>query len=253
MAQQFFVKSTELLTNRIIGSEANHIKNVLRQKPGDIITLFDGSGYKYIAEIKSLEEKSVYYKIIDRFMAKSESSFKITVAQAYLKEKKMDLIIRPITELGIFEWIPFVAERSISRPDAKRLQVKAKRWVKISKESQKQCKRGFAPIINSKYLKFAHIIQFGKKYDLKIIFWENELNPLNISHICENKNPENALIVIGPEGGFTKNEIDLAVKENFFTAAIGPRILKAETATIAACTIIQYLFGDLSKKTLDKI
>ncbi len=252
MAQQFFVKSADLLTSRITGSEANHIKNVLRQKAGDIITLFDDSGYQYLAEIKLLEEKSVHYKIIDRFITKLESPFKITLAQAYLKEKKMDFLIRPITELGVFEWIPFIAERSIARPDAKRLKVKAKRWVKISKESQKQCKRGFAPIINLKYLKFSHIIQLGKKYDLKIIFWENELNPLSKKEIYKNKKPENALIVIGPEGGFTKNEIDLAIKENFFTAAIGPRILKAETATIAACTMIQYLFGDLSKKKLDK-
>jgi len=247
----FFINPTNLTDSKAVvkGSDAHHIKNVLRLKPGDKIGLFDGTGLNYETRIVTLLPKSVEVSVIRRFSSTAESSVQITVAQALLKDRKMDLLVRQLTELGITRWIPFIAKRSVPRPDKKRLFTRTERWNKIAQEALKQCKRCRSPEIDAT-VSFEEVLNLGKDNDLKIVFWEEELKPVNKELPVSNlKTLEKIFILLGPEGGFTLKEVESAKKSGFITASLGPRILRAETATIAACTLAQYLFGDMGKRS----
>lgn len=236
----------------ITGSDARHIKNVLRLKPGTLIGLFDGQGHACEAEIIKVSTGKVEVAVRRRFTASAESSLQITVAQGFLKERKMDGLVRQLTELGISRWVPFTAERSVSRPNPDRLNSRLKRWEKIAREAVKQCRRGRVPEIGD-LISFTDMLEMGNPYDLKIVFWEKETEPLSTTRFSESTDRyTNAFIVLGPEGGLTDQEAQRARELGFVTAALGPRILKAETATVAACVIVQFLFGDMGQKNLDK-
>jgi len=250
----FFIRQSDIAGSKAVvkGSDAHHIKNVLRLKIGDEIGLFDGTGLNYETRIFTLLPKSIEVSVIRSFPSTTESSVQITVAQALLKDRKMDLLVRQLTELGITRWIPFIAKRSVPRPDKKRLFTRTERWNKIAKEALKQCKRCCSPEIGAT-ISFDKILSLGKGSDLKIVFWEEELKPVNIKLLPPHaKHPESIFVLLGPEGGFTSQEVENAKASGFITAALGPRILRAETATIAACTLLQYLFGDMGKKILTK-
>ena len=269
--RRFFIKRDNIFQSTIIvsGNDANHIKNVLRLCIGDNITLIDGTNTEYNAKITHFTSKTVHTIIIETKLSSSESPIQITIAQAFLKNKKMDLLIKTLTELGVTNWIPFVADRSISILDNKRLKNRLERWQKISKEATKQCKRGKPPVIqinipnknetfneinkqtHIKPLSFKDIINNLTSFDIKIIFWENEsTNTVSntLSLLSKFDTPQkNILLILGPEGGFTIKEIQLARLNNFQTLSLGPRILRSETATIAAATLIQYFFGDMGE------
>ena len=186
------------------------------------------------------------------FPAANESSLQITVAQGILKDRKMDGLVRQLTELGVSRWVPFIAERSVPRPDAQRFQARKKRWEKIAREAVKQCRRGRIPDICD-LRTFEEMLALGTASDLRIVFWENETEPVRLSDFPETGvDHSQAFIVLGPEGGLTNAEIALAKSRGFITAALGPRILKSDTATVTACVIVQYLFGDMGQKNLDK-
>lgn len=234
----------------ITGSDARHIKTVLRLKPGDKIGLFDGKGFEYEAKIVDCYPGKIQVSLIRRFESTAESTRQIIVAQAFLKEKKMDGLVRQLSELGIVKWIPFMAERSVPRPDKKQLSTRKKRWEKIAIEALKQCRRGRIMKIGET-VSFEEMLNLSQTYDFKVAFWEGELKPVSASLPFGNQ-INSVFAVIGPEGGFTQKEIEKARDCGFITAGLGPRILRAETAAVAACALLQYLFGDMGQKDLDK-
>ena len=227
------------------GSEAHHIKNVLRLKREDRIKLIDGTGSEYEAVIKSLEAELVEVEICSEFKAPVTAGVRIAVAQAFLKEKKMDELVRRLSELGIAGWIPFFSNRSIARPDRDRLAGRLHRWKRIAAEAVKQCRRSDMLRIHEPR-SFKEVLEFSKASDLKIVFWENETVPLSRDFWPKGQVPlKKIMLMLGPEGGFTEQEIELARRSGFAVAGLGPRILRAETATLAACTLIQFLYGDM--------
>ena len=249
----FFIKPSELEDSilSITGPDARHIKTVLRMKPGDKIGLFDAQGFEYEAKIVDCSHGSVKVLLIHRFPSTAESPLQIFVAQAFLKEKKMDGLVRQLTELGIIKWTPFIAERSVSRPDKKQLLARTKRWEKIAKEALKQCRRGGVMKIGET-VSFEEMLNLSQFCDFKVAFWEDELQPLSGNLTRPGVQINTVFALIGPEGGFTQKEIEKARDRGFITVGLGPRILRAETATIAASVLLQYLFGDMSQKNLDK-
>jgi len=244
----FFIEKSERENSilSITGTDARHIKTVLRMKPGDKIGLFDGKGFEYVAKIIDLSPGRVQASIIRRFPSTAESPLKIIIAQALLKEKKMDGLVRQLSELGIVKWIPFIAERSVPRPDKKQLLARTKRWEKIAKEALKQCRRGCIMEIG-KTVSFEEMLNLGQFCDLKVVFWEDELKPVHANLLESNERIITVFALIGPEGGFTRKEIEKAGELGFITVGLGPRILRAETATVTACVLLQYLFGDMSQ------
>jgi len=245
--RRFYIPKTEIsgLAARITGSDANHIRNVLRMQPGAPLFLFDGSGFDYRAEIIDLSANWIEVIIKEKFQSKTESPIEIILAQALLKDRKLDDIIRQITELGVKTVIPFVAHRSVSRPDAGKLTARRNRWEKIAKEALKQCGRSRIPDIHP-VVPFDAMLTQTQASEVKVLFWENETVPLTPTPwLGDVKSSRTISVIMGPEGGFTDEEVTQARSHGYFTAGMGPRILKADTATVSACALLQYLFGDM--------
>lgn len=246
--RRFFIENS-LFTDSmatISGTEARHIKTVLRMQPGDSVELVDGSGYAYIAEIEEITDTSVQVRVHEKYATGSESNIRVTMAIGFLKEKKMDLLVRHLTELGIALFLPIITARSIARPPEKRLVSRIDRWQSIAKEAVKQSQRGRIPEI-AWPATFDEALELSRKADKKFIFWENAEAALPAPDTPVPDTAE-AFVMIGPEGGFTEKEALAAADQGFTPLTLGPRILRAETAAISACTLIQYLYGDIRKK-----
>ena len=233
-------------TGSISGEDARHIRKVLRMKPGDALVVFDGAGNDYEAEIKAISGDEVRVSPVKRVRPAMESPANITLAQALLKGKKMDLLARQITELGVTRWIPFLSERSVPVPVKERLPARQERWRSIVIESLKQCQRSRLTEISA-VTSFDEALESGRSDDVKLIFWEEEARTRTLSEVLEPlpEPCEKIFAVIGPEGGFSAAEIQKAVSFGFQSVSLGPRVLKAETAALAVCTLMQYLFGDM--------
>ncbi len=244
--KRFFVEHSEIIKEFpvIEGQDAHHIAKVFRLKPKDHIVIVDGGGMEYEAEIISSSKNQVTVSVVKKYATVAESPVYITVGQGYLKDKKMDMLIRHLTEIGIAKWIPVVSEYSVPQPDVRKMDSRIQRWEVIAKEAVKQCRRTRVPEIVSP-VSFQHAIEESSGFDLKIIFYENETAPMGQTLLPSDPKPSQLFVLLGPEGGFSNKEIELAKSAGFISASLGPRILRAETASISACTLIQHLFGDM--------
>ena len=240
--RRFYIPPEMIANERpsIIGDDAGHITRVLRLKPSDRVELFDGTGQAYRARILEMAAKRVVFAIEEKFILSTESPVHITLAQGMLKDGKMDDLVRQLTEIGIDCWMPFYASRSVPQPKGKSLEKRMERWEKIAIEAVKQCRRGRIPQIRPMEGLEA-VLAASESFDGKLLFWEET------NHVFSppEKSIKRIMIIIGPEGGLEAEEARLAKEQGFLTVGLGPRILRAETATLAAATLVQYCFGDL--------
>lgn len=252
----FFVDTGQIEGSRasLEGAEARHLKNVLRLKPGDRVRLCDGTGMEHEARIELMAPGRVVLAVIDSRPAPGRPSIRLDVAQGFLKDKKMDRLVRQLSELGAARWQPFVSGRAVARPEGGRVDARTERWQRIAVEALKQCRRGDLMAVGD-ILTFEQVLALRPAYDLGVIFWEQAARPLSTAAAAGLRAaPATVLALIGPEGGFAADEVGAAEAAGFVSAGLGPRILRAETAAVAACTVIQHLFGDLGpgQKELDK-
>lgn len=231
---------------RISGEEARYLRSVLRCKAGDQIQIFDGKGRSYNSIINTLTKKEITIRLLESTQFDAESPLNLILVQGLLKADKMELIIQKSTELGIKEIIPAITARSQFRETSK-----IPRWIKIAENASRQCGRTRVPAIHE-LADFKDIfVKFLSTAARGIIFWEEGNLPLKaaLSDSALSKNHHAAdspfLIFIGPAGGFTKNEIQIAESAGLITASLGNRILRAETAAISSIAIIQTLLGDM--------
>jgi 16S rRNA (uracil1498-N3)-methyltransferase len=244
----FFIPPEALARSEteIVGREARHMGKVLRLKPGMVVGLSDGCGMQGEARIVSVTRDRVVLAVLRRFSSPRETTGELVAAQAMLKDQKMDLLLRQLTELGITGWRPFVSQRSIPQPDTHRQASRTERWERIAREAVKQCRRGRLPAV-APVGRFADILQVGERFDMRILFWEGARHALPALPAVDTVAPRKILMVVGPEGGFADEEARHARERGFRLAALGPRILRAETAAVAACTLVQHLYGDLRR------
>ena len=244
MNQKFLISHTTDLPfdTRIQGQDARHICKVLRLKPDDEISLSDGNGIDYTGRILSVSPSDTVVRVEQAARSGTESRLNMTLGCAMLKDKKMDLVIKHATQLGISKWIPFYSTRSIPQPSKKRMTARHQRWETIARESLKQCRRSRVVDI-AMPVSFQALIDAASSHDIRITFWENESRPLK--QLKRDPQVSSAIILIGPEGGFTPEEIETVQAAGFVSYSLGPRILRAETAAISACTLIQHILGDI--------
>lgn len=244
---RFFISPIAAGTEEALieGAEARHACKVLRLKVGDPIIVFDGTGQQYQARVRQLEKYCLRATLGAPLAVQTESSLDLALAQGYLKDKKMDMLVRHLTELGVRRWIPFMAERSVPAPTALRLQSRLERWQKISREAVKQCRRSH-PMNIEPVGAFEAVLKLAAPYDLKLIFWEKASSMLYPDMFGETM-PGKIFVMVGPEGGFESFEVEAAQLHGFRAVAMGPRILRAETATLTACSLVQYVFGDMGE------
>jgi 16S rRNA (uracil1498-N3)-methyltransferase len=227
---RFFVAKDQIPV--ITGSDAHHIKAVLRLQAGDQLELLDGSGKIYQARIADIKKDRILCEILSTRGEKSEAKVKVTLAQCLPKAKKMDLIIQKCTELGADKIIPALSERSIARGE------KLERWKKIAKESAEQCGRSSIPEIHP-LTRFEDVLKLKKDYDLALIPWELE-KETSLKKALTTYRPNHLLILIGPEGGFSRKEVDLAQSAGFIPVSLGQRILRTETVGMAMLSMINF-------------
>lgn len=249
--RRFFIDNIISGASEIIieGQQAIHMKNVLRIKAGTEIVLLDGSGYEYKGVVKFFSGQSATIEILSKTDKIPAKGTQISLAFGFLKENKIDDLIRPLTELGVNKIIPFFSDRSVSRPASDKIEKKMSRWDKLASESIKQCNRAIKPDITF-FEGFDEIIKHSKNYDKKIIFYEKNTESFLIHDYAspDYVKPKTAIALIGPEGGFTEKEVAMALDNGFESYSLGLGILRAETAIISAAAIIQYIYMSPDKK-----
>jgi 16S rRNA (uracil1498-N3)-methyltransferase len=244
--KRFYLDRKKIQSDRptLTGPDVRHLRTVLRLKPGDEIFIFDGEGWEYRAEITDSTPKAITLSVLEQFPSISESPVEITIGQGLLKARKMDRVVRQVTELGMYALIPVLAERSVPRPRPERWAEKEKRWATIARESLKQCGRSHIPRLEP-LTSFKEMVGMSQAHDLRIIFHEGDASPKSNPYPKHIRDLHKVLALIGPEGGFTRDEVRMARESAFIAVSLGPRILKADTAVVAACTLLQYTLGDL--------
>lgn len=247
--RRFYVENIEGDTVVIDGSEAHHIKNVLRKNIGDEVFLFDGTENEYKAAISEFlsfnSGPAVKLKIVSKTHKDIEPSIKINLYQALPRLKKFDFIVEKTTELGVNKIIPVVSERVQLPKDAVKNPAKLERWRKIALSAAKQCGRVVVPEV-AEIVKFQDaVISVAAKQSqnktVSIIPWECEQNLTLKKLLTTYCLPLTVVnLFIGPEGGFSNDEVELAKNNGIIAVSLGKRILRAETAPIAAIANLLY-------------
>ena len=215
-------------------------------KNGDTLIIMDGKGQSFESEIEHLHSVAVEVKIIKSITSPPSSPIEITLGQALIKSKNMDYFIQKTTELGVNAIHLFYSERAIVRLKPDDISHKIDRWNEIIKSACKQCGRPFFPIIHPP-IPFEKLIKKARaKTTLKLLVWEDE-QKTDLKNVFKSVDPSpHVMAIVGPEGGFTVNEIKLAKKAGFHIVSLGKIILRSETAGVTLASIIQYEWGDLN-------
>lgn len=220
-----------------------YVRTVLRLGEGAPVLLFDGFGKEAEGVIAHLSEKEGRIAVL-RVWPVPQDSPAITLAQSLPKSGKMDLVLQKATELGVCRIIPFVSARSIARPDAGKVSDRRERWQKIVTEAARQCRRARIPEVG-RVVSFVEMARGAPASANRIILWEGE-ERADIKGLLQGigaKRRAGYFIAVGPEGGFTPEEIGEARDQGFLTASLGRHILRTETAALAIITVIQYETG----------
>ena len=242
---RFYVPQPQILSGvlKVEGSEVKHIKKVLRLKTGDEIIVFDGLGNEFEGTIVEGASSSVVIRVQNISSSKSESPLEIILAQSLLKGEKMDYLIQKATELGVKEIIPFFSSRSIPFLEKSGKQKRHQRWERIAIEGSKQCGRGMIPKIEP-LQDYSEVLRTPSSDFLRLILWEKEEFRLKEA-LDRSKEKKRIFFIVGPEGGFSEEEIEEAKRAGFFTVTLGKRVLRAETASLCLLSILQYDWGDI--------
>lgn len=240
----FYIKNEQVENDyiEIIGEDINHIINVLRYKIGDSIDLCDETGIRYETKIVDISNEKILTKVENVLDKTSESPINITLFQGLPKADKFETIIQKATELGVNEIVPVEMKRSIVKLDEKSKERKLDRWQKIAKEAATQSGRNVIPKV-SNVVNLKNIVENFEKYDIVLLPYECELEN-SIKSVLSGvaKMAKNIAIIIGPEGGFDEQEIDMLNKPNIKRVTLGPRILRTETAGLVTAAMIMYEF-----------
>jgi 16S rRNA (uracil1498-N3)-methyltransferase len=209
---------------------------------GSLITLTDSKGNDFRGRVVHVSREEASILIFDVLPFSTESSLEIVLLQALPDKERMELIIQKATELGVSAIIPFKSERSISLEERETKQKKAHRWQEIAVKAVQQSRRAKVPRVET-YRSFQEALNFCGADGLKIILWEKKGEPLR--KILKQDPPQKVYAVVGPEGGFTEEEVGFAKDKGFVPIKLGQRILRTETAAITLIGILQYELGDL--------
>ncbi len=223
----------------ISGPDQKHIVKVLRLRAGDDITLFDRDSMEYYGKISSIGKNELEVEIYASEKVERESPLNITLYQGLAKGDKMDYIVEKATELGVSAVVPLITERVQTHSRDRH-----KRWEKIAVEASKQCGRT-KPTVIENTLDFKTALLSSDSKDMQIILHVNTELPVKNHLKSTLQAPQNIILFIGPEGGFTDNEVLLAKEMGFISLGLGPRVLRTETASVSVLSILQFIYGDL--------
>lgn len=223
----------------LTGENAKHAR-VLRLKPGEAVTAVTPSGIQCECTVSRIDSEAVTLSVQSKAPCKNEPDVFVTLYQALPKGDKMDYIVQKCVELGISRIVPMISARCVSRPDEKSLRKKNARWQKIALQAAMQSRRGIIPEV-CPCVSFDKATELAAGNDTNVFFYEMGGQP--VREIL-NEKPQTIGMFIGSEGGFEEAEVQKALQGGCKTATLGRRILRAETAPLAALSVIMYQTGN---------
>jgi 16S rRNA (uracil1498-N3)-methyltransferase len=226
-------------TARLSSDEARHLSQVLRLGAGDEIAVFDGVGHEFLARVESVDRTGARLRLIEPIDAAPEPAVRLTLAQAFLKGEKMDDVVRDATMMGVAAIEPLISEHTARHPGRTQ-----DRWKKITIASAKQCGRAFVPSVGAG-TRFADWLPADKS-EMRLFLIEPSANLIGhtVSTLAGAR-PASASLLVGPEGGWSPDEIDAAVRAGYVPITLGRRTLRADAVPIVAIGVLQFLWGDL--------
>lgn len=230
---------------RLFGDDYHHIVRVMRGTIGDQFSVVMPDGKTALCAISTISQESVEATIIALIEENRELPINVTIASGLLKGDKFDIVIQKGTELGAAAFLPFSSKRSIVKLDEKKGNKRTERWQKIAKEAAEQSERSQIPDCLHP-VTFHDLLSMSSTFDKKIVAYEqlgrNNQQDAFVSMLNELNKGDSLLIVFGPEGGFSEDEIEKLEAKNFTLCGLGPRILRAETAPLYALSAISFYF-----------
>jgi 16S rRNA (uracil1498-N3)-methyltransferase len=228
-------------------SEAHYVARVLRMLPGDVVEAFDGRAGKYRIRLTAVSAAGVCGQVVTAHQEASAASTSLVLGQALPKGARMDLVIEKCSELGLTTLVPVDAERTVVRLRPERIEERLARWRRVAEAAARQCRRSTLLEIQAP-MSTAAFCSLYRDAPVKIVCWAGEAQR-GLRHVLERVVGQHAVaVLIGPEGGWTDQEIHVARGYGFVTVHLGPRILRTETAAIAVTSILQYSLGALEPR-----
>lgn len=227
--------------------ETRHLVRVLRLAPGDVVTAADGRGGAWAVRLLSVGDTATG-AIVGTASLAAESPLAISLVQAVPKGDRMEAIVRATTELGVARILPALTERTVVRLDAARWRDRARRWQRVAREATKQCGRAIVPVVEAPR-PLVEWIASEPPADVRLCLWETEGTPLRRVIDSRDGRPRSVCVIVGPEGGLTREEVARAGEAGYVRVTLGQRILRTETAGAAIVALLQYGFGDLGGET----
>jgi 16S rRNA (uracil1498-N3)-methyltransferase len=244
---RFFLPMQQIQDHRatLIGAELNHLRRVLRLRTEDRVVLFDDGGCEHEGIIRDLSEDRAEIEILRSYRVDNESPLKTILALGLTKGEKMDWVVEKATELGVHTILPFFSSYTVPKLNERKMAQRSERWQKIAVSAAKQCGRARIPEILA-LTEFRDLLNAVSRDALRLLFWEKECEQ-RLSELKETRTVISEVVVtIGPEGGFSAQEAAMALGQGFEAVGLGRRILRAETAAVAALAAVQLLWGDLA-------
>ncbi len=240
---RFFVSPDSIHNDRATlgGSLVHQLRNVLHLRAGERVVLLDNSGWEFEVELESVNAAEVSGRVVDKRPSLHEPRVTLVLFQALLKADKFEWVLQKGTELGIAAFMPLVSERVVrDEVSAKKM----KRWQRIVREAAEQSERAIVPQIKAP-IAFADAVQSAMRDGLSLILYEAERGESLRAHLQNHRDAQRINLFIGPEGGFSADEIASAKQQRVTPVTLGPRILRAETAGLVAASAILYELGEM--------
>lgn len=227
---------------QVDADKAHYLSRVLRLRVGDAIVIFNGTGEQFSASITALQRSGARLAVHDALAASTESDFKLHLAQGISRGDRMDFVVQKATELGVKRITPLLTERGVVKLTADRAEKRRQHWQKIATSACEQSGRVRMPLVDAPTRLDAWLGDKTKQADSDILLQPGATNALATIDVPATK----VCILIGPEGGFSDAEYAMMAAAGFRAVSLGPRVLRTETAAVAALAILQARCGDLS-------
>lgn len=237
--QRYFVEEIKNLNNIVIDNDDfYHITKVMRMKTGEKVYLCDQEN-SYICEIVEITRSEVILKSVEKLDENKELPFNVTIAHGIIRKEKMEETIEKVSALGCNSYLPVEMERCNAKFHEEKLEKKMLRLNKIAKEACEQSHRTKLLTVENP-ISFKSFLKLSKKYDLLLVAYENTNQEESLKVILKEKTYKNILVLVGPEGGISENELSILVKEGFKKVSLGPRILRTELAPVYIMSVLGY-------------
>lgn len=237
--QRYFVEKIKDLDNIVIDNDDfYHITKVMRMKVSDTVYICDQKK-SYICEIVEITKNEVVLKTVERIEEHKELPYNVTIAHGIIRKEKMEETIEKVSALGCNYYLPVEMERCNAKFHEEKIEKKMLRLNKIAKEACEQSHRTKLLTVENP-ISFKNFLKLSKKYDLLLVAYENTNPEESLKKVLEKNKYKNVLVLVGPEGGISENELSILEKEGFIKVSLGPRILRTELAPVYIMSVLGY-------------